>query len=123
MSDLTDYRNLLAFVAHGEEPHFALTGVTGEERLMLASADFILATHIPNLCPDCQGTGNGMLLYGMPDACIHPNAPTIARLLAIGEAAWTAEDEGKPYHYVHMDGHDKTSNAHTLLAALKVVGE
>lgn len=70
-----------------------------------------------DLCPDCKGTGQrscpgpssdyrtqrerdaaGLVkgvdyCYGlhMGHSCDHPNAPTIAKLLAIGEAVWTAE--------------------------------
>lgn len=45
------------------------------------AAETALNIQIIQACPDCEGTGDGMLLYGMPDACVHPNAPTIRFIL------------------------------------------
>lgn len=108
---MTDYRTLLGEAAWLDPDGY--------------DVHLLLAARIPDLCPDCEGSGytKKRFLRGVVDDwdCDHPNAPTIGRLLAIGEAVWTADDEGRPYHYVHMSGHDKTSNAHTLLAALKAV--
>lgn len=75
-----------------------------------------LETRIPDLCPDCRGTGNGMLLYGMPDACVHPNAPTIADLLRWGEnVAKAMQTERGPV--ITGSGYQYTTRE--LLAALR----
>jgi len=54
----------------------------------------ILATRIPDLCPDCKGSGHhwiGTHENDAPQRCDHPNAPTIADLLRWGEWVATAE--------------------------------
>lgn len=77
----------------------------------------LLATKVPDLCPDCKGTGSTDLNSTYDCTC--PNAPTIARLLAIGEAVWTAEQD---HEYITV-GDRSTEWADILLAALKAVGE
>lgn len=94
---MTDYRTLLA------------------DTLLLDDemTDVLLATKVSDLCPDCEGqpcpkcNGTGEVAehhepwstewigchYCHGEPCDHPNAPTIARLLAIGEAVWTARKE------------------------------
>lgn len=84
-------------------------------------SEALLDTRIPDLCPDCEGTGDGMLLYGMPDACVHPNAPTIADLLRWGEnvaklQAWIVADT----YAGHCNRNtDPDVYAERLLAALR----
>jgi hypothetical protein len=51
-------------------------------------ADRGLTARVPWLCPDCHGTGQSNNL--MIDNCDHPAAPTVGKLLAIGQAMWKA---------------------------------
>ena len=46
----------------------------------------VLAAKVPDLCPDCHGTGDRMHNGECIGACGHPFAPTFAKLLAIGAA-------------------------------------
>jgi hypothetical protein len=59
----------------------------------MSQAEAALAAKVPDLCPDCHGSdvrpakaecGEGETNYAI--RCHHPNAPTIAKLLAIGAA-------------------------------------
>ena len=60
----------------------------------------VLAAKVPELCPDCQSDDEwlGMAQTGAVAwdgepyyaECAHPNAPTIADLLAIGQRTWVA---------------------------------
>ena len=56
----------------------------------------LLGIPMPDLCPDCHGTGE---LGDIPElripsvSCDHPNAPTVGRLLRIGEAVWRADSD------------------------------
>lgn len=82
----------------------------------------LLATKVPDLCPDCEGSGytKKRFLRGVVDDwdCDHPNAPTIGRLLAIGEAVWTARDTTL---YAELASGHIFASAAPLLAALKAV--
>ncbi len=53
------------------------------------TAERILATRIPDLCPDCDQGDVKHLPYSQ--TCTHPNAPTVADLLRWGE--WVATTE------------------------------
>jgi hypothetical protein len=68
--------------------------------------DAPLAAKVSDLCPDCNehgylrtcpvdtdGDGNcaGCARGRFPHICDHPNAPTVAKLLAIGAAVWEAD--------------------------------
>lgn len=67
----------------------------------MATIDAILAARVPELCPDCEGSGEvessatnaGHAFIG--DVCTHPNAPTIGQMLrewqaltALAQYAW-----------------------------------
>lgn len=61
--------------------------------------DDVLTAKVPDLCPDCNGTGEvyvqplragGQAINVIP--CAHPNAPTIGDLLAIGAEAYDHHD-------------------------------
>lgn len=78
-----DYRTLLA-EAYWDVPTPQDCPADADE-----VADAILATRIPDLCPDCKGrdfTTAGPMLRGGP-ICYHPNAPTIADRLALADRA------------------------------------
>ena len=79
-----------------------LLDTPGDEDWPLPSneAVAVLDTPVPALCPDCEGKGIVPVLgYSLasPDGwsylpCPHPNAPTIGRLLRIGEAVMRAAE-------------------------------
>ena len=52
----------------------------------------VLSAPVPALCPDCGGQGVIALpeWEGKTEDCKHWHAPTIGRLLRIGEAVWGA---------------------------------
>ena len=65
----------------------------------------LLTARVRELCPDCEGTGDRMHNGECIGACGHPNAPTIAKLLAIGAAVMTATWGSMP----HADGQEHLS--------------
>ena len=86
----------------------------------------IMSTPVPALCPDCNGTerltyvnvAGDPLSFGV---CPHPNAPTIGRLLRIGEAVMRAEVRGfSDGVAVSVNGHS-TKQAGPLLLMLEAV--
>ncbi len=52
-----------------------------------------LTAKVPELCPDCHGDPSWLRdgAHGNLEPCDHPNAPTIAKLLAIGAAVIAAK--------------------------------
>ncbi len=91
---------------------------------------WVLDAKVPELCPDCQGEGVVFCADDddIGDGCDHPNAPTIAKLLAIGAAVMTAEvteDYDIDYElgdWVSIDhGDSSTISAKHLLVALREV--
>jgi len=106
---MTDYRTLLG-KAIQQHPY------------PMDAADF-LATRIPWLCPDCEGSGvnrkaqamnNALAIelflkpeFRMSEVCTHPNALTIADLLRWGEKEWRAQANASQ---TAVDLHSGTEN-------------
>ena len=108
---MSDYRTLLA---NGYQ-HAANSNVPPDEY-----ADAVLATPIPDLCPDCKGTEHGPDEVGRH--CLHSDAPTIADLLRWGENVAKARVD--VYDWVVVSDDDEgTPVAHVLLAALRGEGQ
>ncbi len=85
------------------------------------AARVVLATRIPWLCPDCNDQGWSTTERPYPQPCFHPNAPTVASLLAIGEAVVTAKEH---FDRVWVKGAaTPTPHATAVLAALRAAGE
>lgn len=108
---------------------------SGVRRRTLGDAwtDMLLAVRLAHLCPDCHGSGtlkhaatvvdpadidaNGRLI---PVPCSHPNAPTVGRLIAIGQRVF----EVQPYNSWLDDlGRGYAQGRNDLLAALREVDE
>lgn len=112
---MTDYRNLLKDGMWKEDGGALSAGLT---RRM---ADAILATRVPDLCPDCEGSGETWQTYGgitvgvLP--CDHPNAPTISDLLRWGENVAKARPDST--HDLVQFGRQRLPYATALLAALR----
>ena len=75
----------------------------------------VLDAPVAALCPDCSYPSPWQIDY----PCSHPNAPTVGRLLRIGEAVWRADHDD--------DGDVQLANGHVsidaddLLTALRTV--
>ena len=79
------------------------------------TAERILATRIPDLCPDCDQGDVKHLPYSQ--TCTHPNAPTIADVLRWGENVAKAMPDST--HDLVLLGRQRTPYATALLTALR----
>jgi hypothetical protein len=84
----------------------------------------VLAAAVPDLCPDCNGTGwvaTRSYSDGIPmteEACAHPSAPSIGKLLAIGAAVMTIHAN---HHGAIKDGSEWIGTAVEALDWLRAV--
>lgn len=68
-------------------------------RFPKSDAYAVLDAKVPELCPDCKGRGyterylGNDLLTWHETRCYHFDAPTIAKLLAIGTVMWQANGD------------------------------
>jgi hypothetical protein len=73
---------------------------------------YALMPKVPKLCPDCQhAAGDAHLSCIATPACTHPNAPTIAKLLAIGAAVWDIWHDDDGEHRVYDEVYYTVKNA------------
>jgi hypothetical protein len=71
----------------------------------LGDADIILATRVPQACPTCGGSG--IKMFPAPILGVDcPDCPTVAKLLAIGAAVMTLDEDSfssEPFWYDIID--------------------
>ena len=108
---MTDYRNLLADtiaqtrVLYGPDP-----------------ADAILATRVPDLCPDCKDSWGDNPHLPYVEDCNHLNAPTISDLLRWGTKVAKTIDRPDRESAVELNGY-LYGDTPDLLAALRTEAE
>ena len=77
----------------------------------------VLAAKVPDLCPDCNGTGKTWPLENCAVDCTHPNAPSIGMLLNLASSRWELDkilspavwrsEDGR--YFCHAEGHRMNS--------------
>ena len=84
----------------------------------------VMTAKVPAACNTCKGTGieSGIDMHGDSDFWDCPDCPTIAKLLAIGTAVMTAQDDGYGVRVdVGGETYGTTDGARFLLRILRVV--